>query len=743
MTTYARQGELPKLPIPPLETTLAKYLETLRPLQNNAEHEATIAAVARFADSGTATLLNNKLLEYLELQNLYIEQFWYELYLNYDSPVVLNLNPFFLLEDDPRPVYHLLQVRRAASIVLLSLHFIRDLKREELPVDTVPRLGKPLCMNQYRTMFGLLRIPTLNTELGCFIAHDPSSTHIVVLSRLQFYWFDVLDTSHDLVLTENDLAANFQAIVDDSKQALPEQVAQNAIGVLTTENRRVWARLRTHLSSTEAGAATLSKIDTALFVLVLDDSLPELLLDLAENMLCGRSVLERGVQVGTCTNRWYDKLQIIVTENARVGINFEHTGVDGHTVLRFVLDIYTDLILLFARQINGALPSVWRLELPDPRLRSKELLAAYVRSPTKLEWPAATLALGEVLLLLRFGETRLLDLIMQNEFLTLEFKHYGLNTIKKSKFSPDAFIQMAFQATYYALYGKVECTYEPAMTKMFLHGRTEAIRSVSQELNTFVRRFFSLEVSASDKVADLRAACTKHSASTRDGLQGLGVDRHLYALYCIWSKFYLAAEMRRTNSDDTLAESLELPLIFADRGWERLNTTIILTLNCGNPLLRLFGFGPVSANGFGIGYILKDESITICVSSKHRQTPRFLATLENYLLEVKGVLEEAVAAAAVAAAAEALAEEESRLRLSRHVAELREKNTRYLNRMLGGYGYFDVGDDAVKLRGVSPERNGTPSPATTPGVGDLAKRLEQLERLSRSTSRVHVLQSES
>jgi hypothetical protein len=31
----------------------------------------------------------------------------------------------------------------------------------------------------------------------------------------------------------------------------------------------------------------------------------------------------------------YDKLQIIVCANGEAGINFEHTGVDGHTVLRY------------------------------------------------------------------------------------------------------------------------------------------------------------------------------------------------------------------------------------------------------------------------------------------------------------------------------------------------------------------------------------------------------------------------
>lgn len=47
--------------------------------------------------------------------------------------------------------------------------------------------------------------------------------------------------------------------------------------------------------------------------------------------------------------------------------------------------------------------------------------------------------------------------------------------------------------------------------------------------------------------------------------------------------------------------------------------------------LRLFGFGPVVADGFGIGYIIKDECISFCAASKHRQTERFLHTLSTTL----------------------------------------------------------------------------------------------------------------
>ena len=48
-------------------------------------------------------------------------------------------------------------------------------------------------------------------------------------------------------------------------------------------------------------------------------------------------------------------------------------------------------------------------------------------------------------------------------------------------------------------------------------------------------------------------------------------------------------------------------------------------------VLRLFGFGPVVADGFGIGYIIKDECISFCAASKHRQTERYLHTLSTTL----------------------------------------------------------------------------------------------------------------
>ncbi|KAA6410069.1 MAG: carnitine acetyl transferase [Lasallia pustulata] len=670
--TFAGQEKLPKLPIPDLESTCKKYLAALKPIQNHREYEETAAAVQEFLKS-EGPELQEKLKKYATGKSSYIEQFWYDSYLNFDNPVVLNLNPFFLLEDDPTPARNN-QVTRAASLVISALSFVRAIRKEELPPDTVR--GAPLCMYQYSRLFGTARVPTEN---GCHIGQDLGAKHVVVLCRGQFYWFDVLDDNSDLIMTEKDMALNLQVIVDDAEEMPIQDAAKGALGVLSTENRKIWASLRDVLTREEDSnnAECLGIVDSALFIICLDYTEPTTGAELCGNMLCGTSEVIKGVQIGTCTNRWYDKLQIIVCKNGSAGINFEHTGVDGHTVLRMASDVYTDTILRFAKSINGQAPSLWSSTSPDPSKRDPSSFGDVSTTPHKLEWDM----IPELSTALRFAETRLADLIQQNEFQTLEFSGYGQNFIKSMGFSPDAFVQMAFQAAYYGLYGRVECMYEPAMTKAFLHGRTEAVRPVTVESVEFVRTFWA-ENPPHQKVEALKKATQKHTSITKECAKAMGHDRHLYALYCVWQRAldeegaeaassnytssdgYSASadgasdpdpstiphEVASPNRNSVLCEDgspsrspngrtpHQMPAVFSDAGWDKINNTILSTSNCGNPSLRQFGFGPTSGDGFGLGYIIKEDSISICASSKHRQTTRYIDALEAYFQEIRRLL---------------------------------------------------------------------------------------------------------
>jgi len=229
---------------------------------------------------------------------------------------------------------------------------------------------------------------------------------------------------------------------------------------------------------------------------------------------------------------------------------------------------------------------------------------------------------------IHYAETAVGDEICGLETRILKFCGYGKCYIVANKMSPDSFVQMAILLAYYRMYGTVVNAYESVLTKGFLHGRTEAMRSTTPEAVAFCHAFCSRVTSREDKVAALREAVRSHSALVKEAAAGRGVDRHLYALKCIASKY----------QDTGTNASLTLPDLFSNAAWKALNHTILSTSNCGNPSLELFGFGPVVPDGFGIGYIIKDNGISYTVTSKHRQTQRFVQMLQNTLESIREMI---------------------------------------------------------------------------------------------------------
>merc|ERR1711991_294313 len=135
-----------------------------------------------------------------------------------------------------------------------------------------------------------------------------------------------------------------------------------------------------------------------------------------------------------------------------------------------------------------------------------------------------------------------------------------------------------------------------------------------------------------------------------------------------------------SETDQWLSNTkMETPEIFKSAAYKTLQTTILSTSNCGNPSLRMFGFGPVCEYGFGIGYIIKDDGLQFCISSHHRQTSRFVKTLESFLLEVKSILKET-----------------ERFNVNEWERAATTTPTKYEENASDsedyGYGYFDMGD---------------------------------------------------
>lgn len=101
---------------------------------------------------------------------------------------------------------------------------------------------------------------------------------------------------------------------------MADRDAQGApIGALTSDNRDNWTEARKHISSLGNNAKTLERIDSAIVMVPLDDTTPTSREELS--WACWTSA-NGGSGAG---NRWFDKHQLIVFDNARSGFLGEHS----------------------------------------------------------------------------------------------------------------------------------------------------------------------------------------------------------------------------------------------------------------------------------------------------------------------------------------------------------------------------------------------------------------------------------
>lgn len=155
-------------------------------------------------------------------------------------------------------------------------------------------------------------------------------------------------TKHQILFHDHELVDIFQHIIDETDKVPAEDSIKNCIGSITTQPLKNWKKGRGELN--KSNPEQLKLIDDALFVVVLDSNSPETDQEKTSVISHGSSVLsESNIQSGTCTSRWYDKLQLIVTRNSVAGIVWESLTMDSTAILRFISDIYTDSVLKLAK----------------------------------------------------------------------------------------------------------------------------------------------------------------------------------------------------------------------------------------------------------------------------------------------------------------------------------------------------------------------------------------------------------
>ncbi|WP_069162626.1 choline/carnitine O-acyltransferase [Nocardia altamirensis] len=560
--TFAAEDHLPRVPLPTLEASCDRFLEWCAPLlsaEQLAETEAAVADLLR-AD-GPGRTLHAALAEYDATPGVgsWLDQFWPSRYLGRRDRIALNANFFFLFRDDTPLAASTgaTQVDRAAGIISAAVDYKLALDVEAIP--PVTQRGQQLSMWQNKYLFSETRIPG-DPQDGVRVPYTdewpgPSQArHVVVFFRGSIFRMDVLGPD-GAPYSLDDLTCGLREVL---KAGARTNRTDSAVGHLTTKARAEWAANRQELLADPVNAAALDTIETALFCVCLEDFAPRDEQHACDQLLHGDS-----------GNRWFDKsVSFIVFEDGQAGINVEHCGLDGTTILSFV-----DTLLETPAAEHAARSGAQAQGLP-----AVELIDFFLDAAQRDDIAAAGADFA------RYAA--------DNATQTVSFADFGTGRAKQLGISPDAFAQLSYQLAHRRSKGITGATYESIATRQYRNGRTEAMRVVTPEMVAFVDAMQDPSVDQETKLAAARGAATAHVSRAKQCQAGDAPEQHLWELQWI---------QRRRGAELGVTEPIPL---YDSPGWLIMRDDYLSTSSAPSVNIRYFGFGSTSPTCIGVAYVL-------------------------------------------------------------------------------------------------------------------------------------------
>lgn len=614
--TYGFQSVLPKLPVPSLNATIPKYLKTVKPLLSEEEYEQTVQKAKDFLKNE-----GNKLQRYLILKSWIADNYmvdWWEkyVYLRGRDPIMINSN-YYILDTLRKDNY--LQVSRAADLIYQFLRFRVLLDREEIPPQMIRDLV-PLCMAQHKRIFNTTRIPGRECDS---IQHLETSFHIAVYCK--GYWYEMKIWHHKMGThyLASEIEDQLKWIKDDATKTREKNLiktdfdrAEASIGALTSDNRTHWAVTREEYFSDGVNKYSLDMIERAAFVVILDDFSSD---DWSER---GRSLFH-----GDGTNRWFDKsFTLVVFADGRSGLSCEHAWADA-PVAAFLFEWS-----MFKYLLDGPGFDAKGMIKRNPE---EEKNRTPLKPPQRLRWELNDGAVEAILKSVQNAKQMInnisLEIACQDS--------YGKGFMKKCRISPDAYVQMVLQLAYYRDAGKFALTYEASMTRLFLKGRTETVRSLSEDSAAFVNAMESKDpsITKKDKINLLKKATDAHQDYYRNAMCGKGVDRHLFALYVVSQGLQVESPF--------LKEALRIPWSLSTSQQPQQQTDVWTRAKKAGIELQFSpggGFGPVANDGYGVSYMITDDThiyfhVSSNISSPKTDSKRFIKNILKAFDDVKAL----------------------------------------------------------------------------------------------------------
>ncbi|XP_014911689.1 carnitine O-palmitoyltransferase 1, liver isoform isoform X2 [Poecilia latipinna] len=599
---YSFQNALPRLPLPSVQDTCRRYLESVRPLMDDEQFERMKALSKDFEKN-----LGPRLQWYLKLKSWwasnYVSDWWEEyIYLRGRGPIMVNSNYYAMDFLYVFPTSR--QAARAGNAVHAIMLYRRKLDRAQIkPLMLLQTI--PMCSAQFERLFNTTRVPGVETDT---LQHMNESKHIAVYHKGRF--FKVWMFYDGRLLLPREIEQQMERILADESEPMP---GEEKLAALTAGERTPWAKAREQFFKSGKNKQSLDAIEKAAFFVSLDDT--EQRYD-ADNQVQSLDCYAKSLLHGKCYDRWFDKsFNLIVYKNGTMGLNAEHSWADapivGH-LWEHVLSMDPKLGYTEEGHCQG---------IPHPNLPG----------PQRLQWDISKECQETIESSLRVARALADDVDCH----IIPFNDFGKGLIKKCRTSPDAFIQIALQLAHFRNKGKFCLTYEASMTRLFREGRTETVRSCTMETCDFVRSMVRQET-REERLRLLKVAAEKHQNMYRLAMTGQGIDRHLFCLYVV-SKYLgeespflkeVLSEPWRLSTSQTPLQQVELfdlarhPEMVSSGG----------------------GFGPVADDGYGVSYIILGEDlINFHISSKYSSpetdSRRFGDDIRQSMLDILGLFQ--------------------------------------------------------------------------------------------------------
>jgi hypothetical protein len=190
---------------------------------------------------------------------------------------------------------------------VLSLSFLVTNGHENLVSQGIV----PFDSHYYKYLGRCARIPGVECDT---IKMDTTGRHVVILKNGRYFKLEVLDKK-GRIASPRQLKERLQYILN----LAGDEEDERYIAALTAQERTTWAKQRNILEQDEDNKATLEAIDSALFVVSMENSNP------ADHQDYCRRTFH-----GSGRNVWFDKcFTMLIFPNGYYSNNVEHSALDA------------------------------------------------------------------------------------------------------------------------------------------------------------------------------------------------------------------------------------------------------------------------------------------------------------------------------------------------------------------------------------------------------------------------------